>query len=183
MKKLVRQESISKKKMINLDIKEKNELVGNVDSLIKQSWKNIAPFWPLKNLIAINPLQGLEDLPIEKAILEGAVFFEQKELPKPMELINRQTIKWLQAFFDEGQATIGMPLRINGLYKAWTKLAYFDNQIHGDDVNKKQWLFELSKSPEASIAECLLKLNIPKEEQSLFMTLMLTTLPGWASHI
>ena len=169
--------------MINLDIKEKNELVDNLDSLIKQSWKNIAPFWPLKNIIAINPLQGLEDLPIEKAILEGAVFFEQKELPKPIELINRQTIKWLQAFFDEGQATIGMPLRINGLYKAWIKLAYFDDQIHGDDVNKKQWLSQLSKSPEASIKACLLKLDIPKEEYSLFMTLMLTTLPGWASHI
>jgi uncharacterized protein YbcC (UPF0753/DUF2309 family) len=169
--------------MINLDIKEKNELVDNLDNLIKQSWKNVAPFWPVKNIIAINPLQGLEDLPIEKAMLEGAVFFEQKELPKPMDLINRQTIKWLQAFFDEGQATIGMPLRINGLYKAWIKLACFDDQMHAGDVNKKQWLFQLSKSPEASITACLLKLNIPKEEYPLFMTLMVTTLPGWASHI
>jgi uncharacterized protein YbcC (UPF0753/DUF2309 family) len=128
-------------------------------------------------------MQGFEDLPIEKALVEGAIFFEQKEFPKPMELINRQTIKWLQAFFDEGQATIGMPIRTEGLYKAWKKLAYFDKQIHGGDFKKKQWLLGLSESPETTITECLLKLNIPQESQSIFMTLMLSTLPGWASHI
>lgn len=172
-----------REKVMTLNTKQKNKSFNNTDSLIKESWKKIAPFWPLKNLIAVNPLQGLEDLPIEKALVEGAIFFEQKEFPKPMELINRQTIKWLQAFFDEGQATIGMPLRTDGLYKAWKKLAYFDKQIHGGDFKKKQWLLGLSKSPETAITECLLKLNIPKESQSIFMTLMLTTLPGWASHI
>ncbi len=154
-----------------------------LESIIKESWVNISPFWPLKNLIAVNPLQGLEDLPIEKALVEGAVFFEQKAFPKPMELINRHTIKWLQAFVDEGQATIGMPLRTEGLYKAWKKLAYFDKQIHGGDLKKKKWLLALSNAPKTAIAECLLKLNIPKESHSIFITLMLTTLPGWASHI
>jgi len=169
--------------MVNLETKENHELFNHVDSIIKESWAKISPFWPLKNLIAVNPMQGLENLPIEEALVEGAVFFEQKEFPKPMALINRQTIKWLQAFFDEGQATIGMPLRKNGLYNAWKKLAYFDKQIHGGDCKKKQWLLGLSKSPETAITACLLKLNIPKESQSIFMTLMLTTLPGWASHI
>ena len=175
--------NVKEKLVINLDSKESNESFNYVDRIIKESWAKISPFWPLKNLIAVNPMQGLEDLPIEKALLEGAVFFEQKEFPKPMELINRQTIKWLQAFFDEGQATIGMPLRTNGLYKAWKKLAYFDEQVHGGDFKKKQWLLGLSESPENAIKECLLKLNIPKKSQSIFMTLMLTTLPGWASHI
>ena len=174
---------VKEKLLINLDTKENNESFNHVDRIIKESWEKISPFWPLKNLIAVNPMQGLEDLPIEKALLEGAVFFEQKEFPKPMELINRQTIKWLQAFFDEGQATISMPLRTNGLYKAWKKLAYFDKQIHGGDFRKKQWILELSKSPETAITECFLKLKIPKESQSIFMTLMLTTLPGWASYI
>ncbi len=174
---------VKEKLVINLDTKENNESFNQIDRIIKESWAKISPFWPLKNLIAVNPLQGLEDLPIEKALLEGAIFFEQKEFPKPMELINRQTIKWLQAFFDEGQATIGMPLRTNGLYKAWKKLAYFDKQINGGDFKKKQWILGLSQSPETAITECLLKLKIPKESQSIFMTLMLTTLPGWASHI
>jgi len=175
--------NLKKQVVFNLDNKENNKSFNNTHSIIKESWAKIAPFWPLKNLIAVNPMQGFEDLPIETALLEGAIFFEQKEFPKPMELINRQTIKWLQAFFDEGQATIGMPLRTDGLYKAWKKLAYFDKQIHGGDFKKKQWLLGLSESPETTITECLLKLNIPQESQSIFMTLMLSTLPGWASHI
>jgi uncharacterized protein YbcC (UPF0753/DUF2309 family) len=175
--------NVKEKSVINLDTKENNASFNNVDRIIKESWAKISPFWPLKNLIAVNPLQGLEDLPIEKALVEGAVFFEQKEFPQPMELINRQTIKWLQAFCDEGQATIGMPLRKNGFYNAWKKLAYFDKQIHGGDFKKKQWILGLSQSPEAAITECLFKLNIPKESQSIFMSLMLSTLPGWASHI
>ncbi|MBC7507819.1 MAG: DUF2309 family protein, partial [Ferruginibacter sp.] len=155
----------------------------NLDKLVKQSWKNISPFWPLKNLIAVNPLQGLEDLPIEDAMAQGAAFFQQKDLPQPMESVNRVTIKWLQAFFDEGQATIEMPLRNYGLYNAWKKLAYFDVQLHADDVEKKKWLSELSEFSEPAIVDCLLRLNITGEEQAIFMTLMLTTLPGWAAHI
>jgi uncharacterized protein YbcC (UPF0753/DUF2309 family) len=155
----------------------------NLDKLIKESWKNISPFWPLKNLIAVNPLQGLEDLPIEGAMAQGAAFFQQKELPKPMESVNRETIKWLQAFFDEGQATIEMPLRNHGFYIAWKKLAYFDVKLHGGDFEKKKWLLELPEFSEAAIVDCLLKLKIRKEEQSIFLTLMLITLPGWAAHI
>ena len=152
-------------------------------AMIKESWKKIAPFWPLKNLIAVNPLQGLESLSFEEALLEGAALFQQTDCPPPVEQINRLTIKWLQAFLDEGQATIGMPLRTNGLYKAFKELAYFDDQIHGNNTKKKQWLLELSNSPETAIAECLSTLKIPKDAQSLFLTLILTTLPGWASHI
>ncbi len=167
----------SQKDGIFLQIKE------SMAVLVKQSFAKIAPFWPLKNLIAVNPLQGLEALPIEQALLEGATFFEQKTCPKPMESINRQTIKWLQVFFDEGQATIGMPLRTEGLYTAFKKLAYFDKQLHAGDQNKKKWLLDLPMCPESAITACFLKLNMPKESQSLFMILMLTTLPGWASYI
>lgn len=175
---------MSKKTMVvKSNIKEKNKSLYNVDSIIKASWKKVAPFWPLKNFIAVNPLQGFEDLPIEKAMLEGAVFFEQKKLPQSMELINRQTIKWLQAFFDEGQATISMPLRKNGFYNALKKLVYFDDKIHGGDAKKKEWLLALPQSPEEVISECFLKLKIPEKKQTLFLTLMLTTLPGWASYI
>ncbi|PPE03692.1 DUF2309 domain-containing protein [Holospora curviuscula] len=162
---------------------EKIARINNALDLVKESWNVIAPFWPLKNLVAVNPLKGLEALPIEQAILEGGVLFQHNELPSPMASINRQTIKWLQAFFDEAQATIGMPLRTQGLYKAWKKLAYFDTQIHGGNVKKKQWLLELSNTPEVAVEECLLRLKIPKKDHGLFLTLILTTLPGWAAHI
>lgn len=171
-----------KKNLVNLNHTHET-LSNNVNRLIEESWLKIAPFWPLKNLVAVNPLQGLEDYPIEKAMLDGAVFFEQTEFPTAMSLINKETIKWLQAFFDEGQATINMPLRKMGLYKAWKKLAYFDTRLHDGDTNKQKWLLNLPESPESAISQCLLTLKIPQEEQSLFLTLMLTTLPGWAAHI
>ncbi len=150
---------------------------------IKKSWEKIAPFWPLKNLIAVNPLQGLEDMPIEKALIEGAAFFEQKGFPEPLESINRETIKWLQGFFDEDQATLKMPLKKEGLYRAMKKLMYFDDRIHGNDSLKKAWILQLSDCPETAIAQSLSKLAIPIEEELLFITLSLTTLPGWASYI
>jgi len=163
--------------------KENHESFENLDSICKESWKIIAPFWPLKNLIAVNPLQGLEDLPFEEALTQGAIFFEQKEFPKQMEPININTIKWVQAFFDEGQASLSMPLRKQGFYNAWKKLVYFDDHLHGNDKRKKEWLLELSDSPDRAIIQCFLKLKIAKNDQSLFLTLMLTTLPGWASYI
>ena len=118
--------------------KENQKSFNSVDSISKESWSMIAPFWPLKNLIAVNPLQGLEDLPFEEALDQGAVLFEQKEIPKPMEPINIQTIKWVQAFFDEGQASLSMPLRTQGFYSAWKKLVYFDDHLHGNDKEKKE---------------------------------------------
>ena len=97
-----------------------------------------------------------------------------------MEEINRETIKWCQAFFDEGQATINMPFRHQGLYQAWRQLIPFDKRL--PHINT-QWLANLSLSAEQTIAECMAKLSIPYEHRSLFLTLLLTTLPGWASYV
>ena len=162
-------------------IKESERL--NIQDVITESWQKIAPFWPLKNLIAVNPLQGLEDLSIEQAMVEGAAYFQQQNLPQQMEKINLETIKWCQAFFDEGQATIPMPFRKSGLYSSWRRLILFDDRLHGKDINKRKWLVALPQSAEGTIAECLLKLSIPLVEHRLFLTMLLTTLPGWAAHI
>ncbi len=154
-----------------------------ISSLVKQSFKMIAPFWPLKNLVAVNPLHGLEDFPIEEALTRGAVYFEQSDIPKPMSAVNRETIKWLQAYCDDGQATIQMPLRSLGLYTAWRKLAIYDAKLHGFNTQKQEFLRTLAESSETAIADCLLSLDIAKEDDELFLSLMLSTLPGWASYI
>ncbi len=143
--------------------------------IIKESWKIIAPFWPLKNLIAVNSLQGLEDLAFEEALTKAAAYFELEELPKSMEAVNLETIKWLQVFFDSGQATISMPMQKMGLYNAWRKLAEFDKKLKGID--------RLPASPKEVIQNCFKLLKIEQAEQQKFLTLLLTTLPGWASHI
>ena len=156
---------------------------AHIPDLAKESFKKIAPFWPLKNLIAVNPLQGLEDSPIEEALATGAAYFEQQSLPQEMEVVNRETIKWLQAFFDDGQATIPMPLREKGLYSAWRTLAIYDEKLHSNDAQKQEWLRALPETAEQAIAECLLRLSIAKEEREDFLTLQLTTLPGWAAYV
>ena len=143
--------------------------------IIKESWKIIAPFWPLKNLIAVNPLQGLENLSFEDALTKASSYFELEELPKAMEEVNLETIKWLQVFFDSGQATISMPMRKMGLYNTWRKLAEFDKKLKGIE--------KLPISPKEVIQSCFKFLKIEQDEQQKFLTLLLTTLPGWAAHI
>lgn len=172
-----------KEKAVHLSVIQNNDSINSIGTLVNESWAKIAPFWPLKNLIAVNPLQGLETLAFEQALIEGGAYFAQKEMPSTMQKINVQTIKWMQAFFDQGQASITMPYRHEGLYTAWKKLAPFDNKLHNRDATKRQWLLDLPSNPERAIFECLLKLNIPNDEHLLFLTLMLTTLPGWAAHI
>ena len=162
---------------------EMNQETLQMPDRAKASFGKVAPFWPLKNLIAVNPLQGLEDLPVEDALNLGAVYFQQKKLPQEMEAVNRETIKWLQVFFDDGQATIPMPLRKQGLYAAWRKLVLYDNKLHGNDAGKQEWLRALPETSEQAIAEHLLRLSIAKEERETFLTLLLTTLPGWAGYV
>ena len=110
---------------------------------IEQSWSKISPYWPLKNLIAVNPLRGFEDLHFDEALKKANVYFLQKDLPSQMKIINRETIKWLQVFFDEGQATIKMPLREQGLLKSILQLLIYDKNICVSEENKK--FFRLKK--------------------------------------
>ncbi len=150
---------------------------------MEEAWQKIAPMWPLKNIIAVNPLQGWEDLPIEQALVEGHRFFQQKDWPKAMEAINRQTIKWCQSFFDQGQSTLSMPLRHQGLYQSWRQLARFDQQLHHNDKKMKDWLNGLPESPESVILDCLHLLDIPSHQYTSFFQLLLCSLPGWAAYI
>jgi uncharacterized protein YbcC (UPF0753/DUF2309 family) len=157
--------------------------IGAVEEWVAQAWQTIAPFWPLKNLIATNPLQGLEDLLFEQALTESVAYFQQAELPQPMNAINRETIKWCQAYFDEDQSTLSMPNRQLGLYKCWRQLACHDDRLHGSDPKHRAWLRALPDSSEQTIAVCLHKLDIPYEKTLTFLTLLITTLPGWAGYI
>lgn len=162
---------------------QKDSKILDVNNCADEAWQRIAPFWPVKNLIAANPLQGLENLAFEEALEKSAAYFQQAQLPEQMSNINRETIKWCQAFFDEGQATIGMPLRNLGLYQAWRKLIVFDKAINNLQSAHNEWLRNLPVSPQQAIIEALKKLKITTTKTTEFFILMLTTLPGWASYI
>jgi uncharacterized protein YbcC (UPF0753/DUF2309 family) len=154
-----------------------------VYTAVKQAWQKISPWWPLKNLIAANPLQGFEDLPFEQAFVAGSYYFQNTSLQKKMADVNRETIKWCQVFFDEGQAVISMPNRSKGLYLAWRDLLHFDKNIHQNHQQSIDWLSKLPLRPEDAIQACQKKLGIVNDESRVFFTLLLTTLPGWAGYI
>lgn len=156
---------------------------AHICDLVKSSFAKIAPSWPLHNLIAVNPLQGFENLPIEDATKMASAYFEQPDLPQEMLLVNIETIKWLASYCDEGQATITMPMRQRGLYNAWTLLAPYDEKLHKNIKANIGFLRDLPEMPKTAISQCLLSLGIDEEEQQQFLTLLLTTLPGWASYI
>lgn len=170
--------------MFQDDLNEKKmQDYSEISNLVQSCFAKVAPFWPLQNLIAVNPLQGFEDFPIEDALKAGATYFEQIDLPQKMEAVNIATIKWLQLFFDEGQATIVMPFKKEGLYSSWSKLAPFDDKLHKGIDQDKNFLNALPKSPNQAILECLSFLRIDKQEREQFLILLIATLPGWASYI
>ena len=157
--------------------------MSKISNIIKEAFKIIAPSWPLQNLISVNHLKGLEDLPFEEALMKAALSFELGELPEFMESVNRETIKWLQAFLDKGQATVVMPLRNLGLYKSWSKLVLHDTKIHRNKCDNLNLIKQLPENPEEAINLYLNLLKIDECEQKQFLTLLLTTLPGWSSYI
>ena len=61
---------ITKPNIIPLHMKD---VPNHIHAVITQAWQTIAPTWPLKNIIACNPLQGFEDLPFEEATARGAL--------------------------------------------------------------------------------------------------------------
>ena len=168
----------------SLQMKKQNHQENHeIENLSKAAWSKMAPFWPLENLIACNPLQGFENLPFEEALKKASTHFEQSNLPEEIEEINCQTIKWCQAFFDQGQSTIKMPNRHLGFYQSWLQLAQFDDKIHKNSADRINEINSMPLSPKEAIIECLERLKISKNEQEKFLTLVLTTLPGWASYV
>lgn len=173
---------------IHLTVSETLE-VHNVysESSIKESmsasWKIIAPIWPLQGYIARNPLSGLENTSFIEALNTASEYFENIDIPEQMLAINRETIKWCQAYFDLNQSTISMPLREKSLYIAWKRLAIHDLRLHAGSKNDIVWLKSLPDDPLLTIKICLEKIGVPSFETTRFFTLLLATLPGWAGYV
>src|SRR6056297_3336971 len=94
-----------------------------MEGIIQKAWSPVAPAWPLSSLVASNPLRGFEEKSWEQALKEAYLLFQKEhKWPTAFHDMNRETIKWCQAFFDHGQATISMPDRHLGFYPAWHRL-------------------------------------------------------------
>ncbi len=155
----------------------------SLKEMVKSAWDTISPVWSLENAIACNPLQGLESQSFEEACSLGADYFERSEFPEPLLEVNRQTIKWCQAYFDRGQATISMPGRDQGFYQSLLRLWIYDVNLHKNNPQKIDLIKRLTGNALSDITHCLIELKIPYEGYQEILTLLLTSLPGWAGYV
>ncbi|MBM83789.1 MAG: hypothetical protein CMJ78_24805 [Planctomycetaceae bacterium] len=103
----------------------------------------------------------------------------QTQLTDPMD---REVIKWCEAFLDEGHAVWAMPEREKGFYHAWKSLAALEWSPCGI-TNSSRKIEQLPESPEEALLEHLDVLGIPEEMRQDYLSLQLTSLCGWASFI
>jgi len=98
------------------------------------------------------------------------------------EQINRESIKWCEAFLDEGHASWPMPGREKGFYGAWKFLAEREWSPCGIE-NSRRKLARLPAQPEDAVLESLTALGVLPEFWQDYLSLHLTALPGWAGFI
>lgn len=155
--------------------------VGYVEEVIAKAAQIIAPAWPLQRFIAVNPLQGLEELSFEEAVAESWRCRDAQPACG-REVVNRELIKWCTAFFDTGQATLKMPNRQLGFYGAFAALAPYDSKLT-THPGASQLLAELPSSPEQAILHALNRLQVPVASHAEFIRRALAALPGWAGYV
>ncbi len=155
----------------------------SIKELVKNAADVISPVWPLKTFIAVNPLQGLENLPFEQAVAKATKQIAAvSDGVEGRESVNRELIKWCSTYFDEGQATIPMPVGDSGFYDAFRILAPFDARL-SQHVGATKLLENLPESPEVAIRECLDDLAISLEQTEEFIRQSLAALPGWSGYV
>ena len=151
-----------------------------IDEMKELSWACITPRGSLRQFtLERHPLLGWQESALSQAWILGQSHFDLRDLPAPMVRINRITVKWLQAYFDQGQALWPMPLRVEGLLPSLRALLPGDREA----CCPHSWMDQLPANMDLAIQRIFGKLGIEREEYQDFITLVLTTLPGWSSYI
>ena len=129
-------------------------------------------------VISKNPVDGTA--PDRRATL--AVWCDQNLGTRIADQINRESIKWCEAFLDEGHATWSMPGRERGFYRAWKFLAQREWSPCGIKGSQEK-LARLPAVPEDALLESLTALGILPDARQNYLGFHLTALPGWAGFI
>ncbi len=96
--------------------------------------------------------------------------------------INREMIKWCEAFLDEDHAAWAMPGRERGFYAAWRSLAALEWSPCGITRSRRK-LARLPAHPEDALLDHLAALSIPPEWWQDYLARHFAALPGWAGFI
>ena len=89
--------------------------------------------------------------------------------------LDRIMAKWLAAFMDEGLAEWSMPYKEQGFYKAWRKLAIYDDEVRIGDINR------IPKTPSEALKKVLGEYR--EEEYVEIFKNHLAALSGWVGYI
>lgn len=92
--------------------------------------------------------------------------------------------KWCAAFFDGGTASVTMPGRAKGLYRAVLALIGHDAQLTAlAQGTPRALLAEVPRDPIDAVAQGLDVLAVAEGERIAFLRGLIARLPGWAGHI
>jgi uncharacterized protein YbcC (UPF0753/DUF2309 family) len=156
---------------------------SNLANEIVNAFEKIAPVWPLQDMVAVNPLRGLEGLAFQKAMNLSYQLFQQSNSSLELVAINRETIKWCQAYFDEGQAVLDLPDKNHDFYTCFRQLIIYDKKAHLNKKHNKHFLAQLPTDVDDCILLCLDRLGIASDQREDFFLFLLSTLPGWAGYV
>jgi uncharacterized protein YbcC (UPF0753/DUF2309 family) len=98
------------------------------------------------------------------------------------ERIDREMVKWCEAFLDEGHAAWPMPGRERGFFGAWRWIASQERSPCGIAGSRRK-LDALPERSDDALIDSLDALGIPAEAWADFLSRHLTALPGWAGFI
>lgn len=137
-------------------------------------------------------LEIVEDAEMSKFIEEIAssyrdIFVEEKthflisekKGKKFYRKVNATLIRWLERFYDEGQASIEMPYREKGIFAAWKELALLKNL----SKEQKKIVKNLPEDSSKALIELLISLEINEEDWEEYLRMSFLALPGWSSYI
>ncbi len=152
-------------------------------SLVENAWSLISPSWPLQNFIAVNPLMGFQALPFHQAIEKNTDYARYEKENETLAIVNNQTIKWCQAFFDQGQAIISMPYKNCGLFLSWKNLILHDSTLHHNNSRLLNYLKHLPDNSTMALYDLLMLMSFPEEKIGIFFEILLMSLKGWAGYV
>lgn len=148
-----------------------NSILNNKDQHLKTVQE--ASFKKFINQVA---KENKDIFPREKTF---KLISESSENSDFFRLVNSSLIRWLERFYDEGQASIEMPDREKGVFLAWKELALMKNL----SKEQKDIIRDLPESSSEAIIELLISLQIEEADWEEYLRLSFLALPGWSSYI
>lgn len=178
-----------------------------VDAAVDAVCKRIAPLWPLKTFVAVNPFLGFVDRPFEEACADyrrivgvdmlprsgpdgPATIPAPADRPAPRETRSAhdafmidEISRWCAAYYDEGQAVWRAPSRRLGLFAGWKAAMVHDRNAEAMGIaGFRAMVATAPADPHAAIAAVVDALDIPSHALEDYLFRVLFDVRGWAAY-